>query len=86
MESGQSDAPDGGTDAGTDRRSPARLLALGAAATLGLVGAVALWYAFAHGEDGYVTWSRRETADAPDGVVVPTLSRTSDTGDIAPPF
>ena len=86
MERRQSDGSDGGTGADTDRRSPARLVALGAAAAVGLIAAVVLWYEFAHGEDGYVTWSRREAADGPASVVVPTLSRSSDTDGIAPPF
>ena len=84
MELRQSDDADG--TGRTDRGSPARRVALGAAAALGLVTVVILWYRFAHGEDGYVTWSRREAAGGPDDVVVPTLSRSSDTDDIAPPF
>lgn len=86
METRQSDGSDGGTGAQTHRRSPAQLIGLGAAAALGLAATVVLWYRFARGEDGYVSWSRREEADAPDGVVVPTLSRSPDTDDIAPPF
>ena len=85
MESRQSDDADDGTGR-TDRGSAARRVALGAAAALGLVAVVVLWYGFAHGEDGYVTWSRREAAGGPEDVVVPTLSRSSDTDDIAPPF
>lgn len=87
METRQSDGSDGGGGgAQTNRRSRARLIGLGAAAALGLAATAALWYRFAHGEDGYVSWSRREAADAPDAVVVPTLSRSPDTDDIAPPF
>ena len=86
METRRPNRTDGGTRAEANRRSPARPFALGAAATLGLLAAVALWYKFAHAEDGYVTWNRREAADGPDWLVVPTLSRPSDTDDIAPPF
>ena len=85
MECRQSDDAADGTER-TDRGSPGRRVALGAAAALGLVAAVTLWYKFAHGEDGYVTWNRREAADGPEDLVVPTLSRSSDTDDIAPPF
>ena len=81
----QPDGSDGETGTETGRRSTARPTALGAAA-VGLIAAAILWYMFAHGEDGYVTWSRREEADAPDSLVVPTFSRPSDTGGIAPPF
>ena len=85
MELRQADDADDGTGR-TDRGSPARRVVLGAAAALGLVTVVSLWFRFAHGEDGYVTWSRREAAGGPDDVVVPTLSRSSDTDRIAPPF
>lgn len=86
MRTRQSDGSDGGTGAQTHRRSPARLIGLGAAAALGLAATAVLWYQFAHGEGGYVSWSRREEADAPDTLVVPTLFRSPDTDDIAPPF
>ena len=85
MESRQADDADGGTGR-TDRGSSVGRVALGAAVALGVVTVVILWYQFAHGEDGYVTWSRREAAGGPDDVVVPTLSRSSDTDSIAPPF